>query len=116
VAGQNRLRFVDEQRVGPNPVDALHQASDLGFRMSAWIARKGLQLANGSPDNPFRKPAGLPQALRTMANDHRWPLGAGLLRHSLDLRSTRGNAATTRRPALRHDLFEPILAAERAER
>jgi hypothetical protein len=58
VARQDGAGLVDQDRVGPDPLDALHQAGDLAFRMLPEIAGKLLQVPNRTPDNPFRQ-AGL---------------------------------------------------------
>jgi hypothetical protein len=59
VARQDGAGLVDQDRVGPDPLDALHQADDLAFRMLPGIARKLLQVPNRTPDDPFRQAAGL---------------------------------------------------------
>jgi hypothetical protein len=58
MACKNRPGFVDEDWVGPDLPDALHQAGDLALRMPAGIAWKWLQVMDRTPYDPFRQATG----------------------------------------------------------
>jgi hypothetical protein len=60
VTCKNHRAFVDEDWIGPDFADALHQAGDLALRMPAGIARKWLQVVDRMPDDSFRQAAERP--------------------------------------------------------
>ncbi len=56
MAGKNGAGLVDQDRVGPNPLDAPHQPGNLGLGMTSRVVREGRQVGDRTPDDLFAQP------------------------------------------------------------
>ena len=81
VTCKNNCAFVDEDRIGPDLTDALHQTDDLALRMPARIPRKWLQVVDCMPDDSFRHAAEQPPLWFVEACAPAVRLGLGQLGH-----------------------------------
>jgi hypothetical protein len=71
MAGKDGAGLVDQDRIGPNPLDAAHQPGDLVLGMASRISRKRRQSAERTPDDLLHQPpwrqqvAAIPRCPRT---------------------------------------------------
>jgi hypothetical protein len=72
MAGKDRAGLVDQDRVGPNPLDALHQPGDLILGMASRVSREGLQITDRDPADFIHQPP-----RRSRVRDMPWCRGAG---------------------------------------
>jgi len=65
MAGKDGAGLVDQDRVGPNPLDASHQPRDLVLGMASRVSREGLQITDRDPSNLVFEPSRCARALGT---------------------------------------------------
>src|SRR5438094_2381768 len=113
MAGKDRAGLVDQDGVGPNPIDALHQPGDLILGMASRVSREGLQITDRDPSDLVLEPSRCARALGTTWGRRIWrrsrrlwcdmPAGAAAgkrgvatMVHAPDYRIAGGKAAFTK--------------------